>query len=167
VEMGELTVGALKERRIRLFLEGIGGDTGLTAAMADFEIAELGKGRHLMPGALEALERLSGRYKIAIASNGIADVQRERIWKGPLARFVDRAYVSEELGVAKPDAAFFAPAIRDYGLPLCMIGDNADSDIRGALGAGLDAIWLTQSGMEPPAGARRAASLEEVAEMLM
>ena len=55
--------------------------------------------------------------------------------------------MSEEVGVAKPDARVFEAALsRLGGTPdeAVMIGDSWSSDIVGATGLGIRAIWLNR-----------------------
>jgi FMN phosphatase YigB (HAD superfamily) len=63
--------------------------------------------------------------------------------------------ISEELGVSKPRPGIFYEALRPLGVSpkdALMIGDGANSDIRGANNAGIDACWLNPSGAALPEG---------------
>lgn len=54
--------------------------------------------------------------------------------------------MSEELGVAKPDATFYARSLDLLGSPepadVAYVGDRIDNDVRPAAAAGLRAVWL-------------------------
>jgi FMN phosphatase YigB (HAD superfamily) len=57
--------------------------------------------------------------------------------------------ISEEIGVSKPDPAFFRAAAQALGLPpadLLCVGDSPSTDIRGALASGIDACWYSPNG---------------------
>jgi len=169
VEQEQMTVAQLKQERIRRFLAAIGMPLALAPQMADDEIRYLGQGTYLMPYALHTIQALHTHYPIAIASNGIADVQRQRIWHGPLAPYIDQAYVSETVGFAKPNPHFFDPAIARYGRPLLLIGDSYQSDVLGAINARLDMLWVTtQAPPQPlPSNVRTIPSLKDLPALLL
>ena len=54
--------------------------------------------------------------------------------------------MSEELGVAKPDPAFFARALEVMGSPdpadVAYVGDRIDNDVIPANAAGMRAVWI-------------------------
>jgi FMN phosphatase YigB (HAD superfamily) len=54
--------------------------------------------------------------------------------------------MSEEMGVAKPDPAFFARALELMGDPdpasVAYVGDRPDNDVRPSAAAGMRAVWL-------------------------
>jgi 5'-nucleotidase len=58
----------------------------------------------------------------------------------------DLLVISEEVGVAKPDPRIFDYALAQAGNPdrsrVLMVGDTAESDIRGGVNAGLATCWL-------------------------
>jgi len=167
LEQGKIDVSDLKFKRIRLFLDELGMDTCQTEEMAKYEIGELGKGHYLMPDAEDVLKRLCPYYPIVIASNGITDVQTHRIFDGPLSPYIQKAYISEELGVAKPSKEYFDVIFEDYGKNLCMIGDNYESDIKGAINSGIDAFWITVSEMSTPDNVVKIRKLKEVLDYLL
>jgi len=61
---------------------------------------------------------------------------------------VDDVVVSDELGVEKPDAAFFAAVLARLGIDdparVLYVGDRVDNDVLPALGAGMAMCWLTR-----------------------
>jgi putative hydrolase of the HAD superfamily len=58
--------------------------------------------------------------------------------------------VSEELGVAKPDARIFEYALRQLQHSdretVVMVGDSLESDIQGGVNAGIRTCWFNPSG---------------------
>ena len=61
----------------------------------------------------------------------------------------DSLFISEEMGVTKPDAAFFDICPEKIGEPkssCIMIGDSLSSDMPGAKNASLDSVWFMPSG---------------------
>ena len=100
-----------------------------------------------VPGSIELLRRLKAERPIGIVTNHVVSEQVKKIGTIGVAPFVDELVVSEEVGVAKPDARIFAAALsRLGGTPdeAVMIGDSWSSDILGATEMGIRAIWLNR-----------------------
>lgn len=135
-----------------LALAGLAPDASLSAAFHDAYRAAMDEELCLFPDAVAALDLVRAtepRPCLAILTNGPASVQRRRILHLGLAERVDFILVSGEFGVAKPDPAFFAEALRLAGVPAAaavMIGDNPAADVGGAKASGLRAVWLDRSG---------------------
>lgn len=105
----------------------------------------LGMGHYFMDGAEALLDALYGRYRLYIASNGTASVQKTRVASAGLAKYMDRIFVSEAIGCNKPDREFFDRCfaqIPDFRhAETVMIGDSLTSDILGGINAGVRTIW--------------------------
>lgn len=98
----------------------------------------------LYPDALPALAALAaGGYGVAIVANQPAarDSQLRALGVAP-----EVMAMSDAIGVAKPDPAFFAAALRLMGDPapgdVAYVGDRIDNDVLPAAAAGLRAVWL-------------------------
>jgi len=153
-ERGELDLGELRVERFRALFAETGAAADPREASAFYLEALAGKG-FLLPHARRVLRRLSGRAGLVLLSNGLSQVQRGRLRRAGIASCFRHILISEELGLAKPDARIFRLAVERLGLPqrevLC-VGDNPATDIRGAHGAGLASCWLHRRGEEYPAG---------------
>ena len=103
-------------------------------------------------GVEEMLSRLTKRFLIAVLSNGFSRTQYDKLRFSGLQKYVTRTIVSEELGINKPNKAIFDYAIEETGAgkPYLMVGDNASTDIIGALKAGWNAIWYNPGNKEFP-----------------
>ncbi len=124
----------------------------------------------LRPRALDLLTTLRRRVFVGLITDGYADLQRSKIERLGLARCFHRVQISEEVGTCKPFARTFRlslDAARVRPFQAVMVGDNANSDIRGALGVGMRAIHLdpTASG-DTPQRADWAGSLHEVGRLI-
>ncbi len=122
---------------------------------------------HPVAGAVEALNALSRKYRLCIATNGLAAMQAGRL--SELAPLFERVFVSEEMGVVKPDPAFFrhmTSALNTTADRCLMIGDSLASDIAGANAAGMDCIWLNRRGAALPEGLRVRAVVTELVQLL-
>ncbi|KAF4968557.1 hypothetical protein FSARC_4072 [Fusarium sarcochroum] len=105
--------------------------------------------RRATPGSVETLARLrENGYQTAIITNGQVEDQSAKAKAIEIHHLVDRIITSEEAGYRKPDIRIFQYAMEQLGASpntICMIGDSADSDIRGALDAQLTAILYSPS----------------------
>ena len=106
----------------------------------------------LMDGALEFVRKLRKNIpdaRIYIASNGATVNAKGRIASTGLDRYIDGLFISEDMGVTKPDPAFFEICLDRIGEPgssCIMIGDSLSSDMLGAKNASLDSVWFMPSG---------------------
>jgi 2-haloacid dehalogenase len=172
VEKGELTPGFVKVRRFELLLQTIGVAHPPAAFSARY-LECLAECSELLEDAAEVLEGLSGKYRMAILTNGLQMVQRGRLARSVIRRHIAEIIISEEIGFAKPAKEFFGAALARLGNPsrreVLMIGDGWNSDILGAIQYGLDACWYNP-GRKPRPGdgavTREIASLRELLEWL-
>jgi len=85
-------------------------------------------------------------YSSSIVTNGMKEVQRPRIKKCNWEHYFKNIFVSDEMGVAKPQIAFFDHCMEVSGQPdkadILVIGDTLESDILGANRAGLKSCWM-------------------------
>ena len=106
----------------------------------------LGIGHYFLPGAEEAVERLSKKYKLYLASNGTASVQKGRLTSANLYRFFQKVFVSQEIGANKPSIEYFERCfaqIPDFDKSKAIIvGDSLTSDILGGQNAGIATCWV-------------------------
>lgn len=106
----------------------------------------------LMEGALEFVRKVKETIpgaRIYIASNGATVNAKGRIASSGLGRYIDGLFISEEMGVTKPDAAFFEKCLDSIAEPrtsCIMIGDSLSSDMLGAKNASMDSVWFMPSG---------------------
>jgi len=115
----------------------------------------LGTGHYFLPGAREAVEDLSKKYKLYLASNGTSHVQAGRIESADIARFFQEVFISQEIGVNKPDKEYFERCfarIPGFALEKSMIvGDSLSSDILGGKQVGMRTCWVNPKGKTAPA----------------
>lgn len=103
-------------------------------------------GHYFLPGAEEAVDRLSKKYRLFLASNGTASVQKGRMSSANLYRFFEQVFVSQEIGFNKPAKEYFdACFARIPGFDrekTMIVGDSLTSDIRGGINAGIKTVWV-------------------------
>lgn len=102
-----------------------------------------------IPETLEILQKLKARgLKMAIVTNitpELLEHQHKKVDTLGIAQLFDAIVYSAELGVHKPDRRIFDHAASLLGVPneQCLfVGDDPDSDVTGALQAGMEAVWL-------------------------
>ena len=106
----------------------------------------------LMDGALDFVKNVKEgipHARIYIASNGATVNATGRIASTGLDRYIDGLFISEDMGVTKPAAAFFDICLERIGEPKAsciMIGDSLSSDMLGAKNASIDSVWFMPSG---------------------
>jgi len=103
--------------------------------------------------ALEAAQ--STGACLAVLTNGVLSLQEARLRRLGLWGRFDFVLISGALGFGKPDARFFAEALRRACVPAqraVMIGDNPTADIAGAKSCGMHAIWVNRRNVMWPFG---------------
>ena len=153
LELGKLTRAQVLENRFGMLFEELGVPVDKAACAKVYE-RNLSQGHWFLPGAEEAVERLSKKYRLFLASNGTASVQKGRMTSANLYRFFERVFVSQEIGHNKPSKAYFEGAfaqIPGFDKNKClMVGDSLTSDIRGGINAGIKTCWVNPGGMPHP-----------------
>ena len=148
LELGKMTRDQVLEDRFGALFQELGVDADKHACAKAYE-HNLSQGHWFMPGAEEAVERLSKKYRLFLASNGTASVQKGRMTSANLYRFFERSFVSQEIGHNKPSREYFEAAfamIPGFDKSKClMVGDSLTSDIRGGINAGLKTCWVNPS----------------------
>ena len=126
----------------------------------------------LLEGAEELVRYLAAKYPLTAVTNGFVEVQYEKFDKSGLRDCFAHIVLSEEVGCQKPNPRIFEEALRMNGLQaedVVMIGDSWNSDIQGAINAGIDQIWIRKS-KDPLSEGQTATylvqSLSEVMEIL-
>ncbi|MEF2244702.1 YjjG family noncanonical pyrimidine nucleotidase [Paenibacillus sp. IITD108] len=143
LEQGLTTLSALGvERFRRLFLESkleIDADKFSSAYLEN-----LGRQAYLMQGAVEICGNLAG-CRLAVITNGYANVQRARIGSSPLHNTFEQLIISEEAGFQKPDTRIFDYAFSKLKITdkekVLIVGDSLTSDIQGGINYGIDTCW--------------------------
>ena len=125
----------------------------------------------LYPDAIPAVAGLEAAgYRVAVAANqpAVRADQLRALGIGP-----DVLAMSDAIGVAKPDPAFFARALELMENPapgdVAYVGDRIDNDVRPAAEAGMRAIWLRRGPwgvIQQPDGIRPALTVTTLDELV-
>jgi 2-haloacid dehalogenase len=154
LEQSEITPASLQSRRFELLLESL-RLRGSAEHISSAYLEQLALCAELIEGAYEVLQTLHGKSRIAIVTNGLQTVQRGRLAHSKIRDFIDELIISEEVGAAKPQPAFFEAASAQTGNPpksdVLIIGDSLSSDMRGGLDYGIDTCWYNPESDPLPA----------------
>ena len=170
-EVGGITQKDLQvERFVRLLAELDGGVN--PQVLSDSYLVTLSRQTFLLEGARELLEWARDRFRLALITNGIPEVQRPRIRRTGFDRLFPVVVISGEEGAAKPAPEIFDVALERMGAPaleeILLIGDSLSSDVRGGADYGIDTCWYNPAGLElgdgpePRYQIRRLAELREI-----
>jgi putative hydrolase of the HAD superfamily len=151
-------LAGLREAMWNSALERVGiADAGLAQRSAASYHEYRKKYFSVFPGAVELLRALRERgCKLGIVTNGFSETHREKIELLEIGEYFDAIFIADEVGMIKPDPLLFAHACTTLGSAparSAMVGDRYERDVRGALEAGLYAVWLNIRNERVPAGA--------------
>lgn len=107
-----------------------------------------------MPDAVETLHALSSKYHLALTTNAEdsdEDQIRAALDRVGLGQWINEIFCVKRLGERKPEQAYFLAIAKHLKITpsqMIMIGDSFESDIQGALSAGLHSIWVNLNSTE-------------------
>ena len=169
LERGEIKPDVLRVKRFEQFLDAMGVNGSPEELSASY-VEQLGLRTDLIDGALETLQQLRESSRFALITNGLSTVQRSRLSLSPLKDFFEAVVISEEIGAAKPHAAFFETAHERTGRPpkseILVIGDNLSSDIQGGIDFGVDTCWFNPHGESLPDGMTVTYEIQSLKELV-
>ena len=126
-------------------------------------------GHYFLPGAEEAVESLSKKYKLYLASNGTAKVQAGRLASAGISRFFEEVFVSQEIGANKPSVEYFERCFAQIPgfdkSKAIIVGDSLTSDILGGQNAGIATCWVNPQHKEGKPGIRVDYEIEALSQL--
>ena len=157
--------------RFQMILERLGKPILYAPEMADLYWDAFLDACVPVPGVRETLEALRERYAVGVGTNMTADYQFRKLQKLGLLALIDFMVSSEEVSAEKPEKRLFDACAEKAGCTAseCVfVGDSLSHDVRGALNAGMSAVWLAPSGRaaDAPDGVPRIASVSELPGLL-
>ena len=145
LEKGTMTRAEILVNRFAALFAELGVEVDAPACAKVYE-KHLSTGHWFLPGAEETVDALSKKYRLFLASNGTASVQKGRMTSANLYRFFETVFVSQEIGHNKPSKAYFDAcfaSIPDFDPAKALIvGDSLSSDIQGGINAGIKTVWV-------------------------
>jgi putative hydrolase of the HAD superfamily len=170
-EAGHLSKDVLRILRFRntLLQFGVRNDA-LASRMGDAYLEQCPRKPGLFPGAAEVLAELGSRYHLHIITNGFHSVQQVKLLTSGIRDHFNVVLSSEQAGASKPDGRIFAQALKLSGARAdtsLMIGDDRETDMRGARDAGWDHVHFAAETEPDPLATHRISRLEELRGLLL
>jgi putative hydrolase of the HAD superfamily len=175
---GEITRDFLIVERFRRPLSKsdspVPGGEAFCLQLNDYFLDRCAEKPGVIDGAHELMDYLRSKgYHMHMTSNGFHEVQYKKLAACGLRDHFDTIILSEDVGANKPSPLFFDYALKVSGAQqetTLMIGDNLQTDILGALGAGIDAMLFNRWGLEdfggPKAPTFVVQTLQEITKFL-
>ncbi len=174
LELGKMPREQVLTGRFAQLFRELGLEVEVQACQNAYEY-NLSIGHYFLPGAEEAVMALHQKYRLFLASNGTASVQKGRMTSANLYRWFEKVFVSQAIGYNKPSKEYFDACFAqipgfDVSKAL-MVGDSLTSDIRGGKNAGMKTVWVNPShadcgGIRPDYEIESLSQLEELLERL-
>ena len=121
--------------------------------LKDRHVPIVSRAARLMPGLPDILPQIN--YRMGIWANADAGEQDLRIWLRGAAinDYFEWVITSEDAGARKPSLAFFSYALERCKLrkdEIIFVGNQRNTDIRGANDYGIECIWLSGAPYRSP-----------------
>ena len=146
------TKGYIKQEELRwkrmwlTLLDFKVADEPLSRLMAVQFLERLPFKKNLFPYTTEILGYLKTKgYLLHLVTNGFESIQHNKLSSSNLRNYFEEVITSEASNSLKPNREIFNYALNITGALLqesIMIGDNPDADIKGAMNAGLDTVYV-------------------------
>lgn len=144
-EKGLIKVADLKVDRFRRLFKALDLDLD-PHAFAGTYMEKLSQASFIYEGVPDLIVRLKKKYRLAIITNGLSNVQNKRIGQSDIQHYFEEIVISEDVNLVKPDPAIFDHTLEKMGHTskesVLMVGDNLKSDILGGIRAGIDTCWI-------------------------
>ncbi|MEV3858272.1 HAD family hydrolase [Streptomyces sp. NPDC050095] len=147
-EAGEADWEGQRRDRVRAFVRQREMDDATADAWFARYLTHYEAAWALFPDTVPALDTLADGYRHAVLSNSSLHNQDRKLRVLGVRDRFEAVLCAAELGVAKPDAAAFHAVCEQLALEpheIAYVGDQPDTDARGATEAGLVGIWLDRA----------------------
>ena len=188
LERGEITRHQVLEGRFVVFFQKYGIPTDRVAAFNERYQDCLGDTICFLDEGDRIVRSLAGRVMQCVTTNGTRKAQEKKLRRSGLEEVFDRIFISEDIGIEKPQAGFFDHVLREadrwlaeheaglaasgagYRGPLkrhevMIIGDSLTSDIRGGDNARIVTCWYNPTGRENDQGVRVDHEIKDLREI--
>lgn len=156
LEKGELNKEQVLVGRFVEFLERYGINEDAVAFMNCYE-GHLGYAWFIQDDSLNLCRMLKEKgIRQYVVTNGWVEVQKTKLRESGYNQVIDGAFISDEIGVPKPQKEFFEACFENiFGTTrpskddlsrVLIIGDSLTSDMQGGINAGIDRCWYRSPG---------------------
>ncbi len=145
LERNEVTKKQVLEGRFGQFFNEYGINTDIVPKFNERYQFALGDTIVYRDDSLQIVKALKGKIKQYVVSNGTVAAQTKKLERSKLKEQMDGIFLSEELGVEKPNIAFFNRVFSEIRVEdrstIMIVGDSLTSDIQGGMNAGIKTCW--------------------------
>jgi len=170
MERGEIEKPVLLVKRFEDFLGAYGLDTSVAAGVNELYQILLGDTVVFTPHAWETVQALKGKVLQCAVTNGTKVAQDRKLKNSKLEHEFEHIFISEVVGVEKPNIGFFEEVFRVIGQyasdEVLIVGDSLTSDIQGGINAGIKTCWYNPNGLENTSALQPDYEMKDVAEVL-
>ncbi len=173
LERGEMSKPDILVGRFAEFFRSQNLDVSKAEAFnADYQVC-LGDTVCFEENGLEVILALKDKVKQYAVTNGTRIAQKRKLANSGLDKLLEKAFISDEIGIEKPMIGFFEAVWADIGKyekdEVMIVGDSLTSDMQGGVNAGILTCWynpkglINASGLDPDYEIR---GLKELLEIL-
>lgn len=158
LEKGEITKKEVLLNRFLDFFNLYGIDTSVVEAFnSDYQVS-LGEFAEFNPHGKEVVEYFAGEVLQVGVTNGSKIAQNGKLKLSGLDKLLDYVFISEDIGVEKPNVEFFDKVFKEIGTypknQMIIIGDSLTSDIQSGNNLGILTCWYNKHHEENKLGLR-------------
>lgn len=154
LERGEITKQEVLVGRFKEFFKSEGIDISVVEEFNSLYQLRLGDTIVYHDDSLEIIKSLQGRVRQYVVSNGTVEAQSKKLRLSGLGELVDGIFLSEHIGVEKPNIEFFDKVLEEIKpadrSSILIVGDSLTSDIQGGKNAGIVTCWYNPLGDKAP-----------------
>lgn len=158
LELGELTKPQVLRGRFEEFFSVYGLDTSCVDEFNARYQVRLGETVVFNDNGRELVQSLKGKVGQYAVTNGTLVAQRGKLKNSGLDRLLDDVFISDVIGIEKPNKGFFDAVFAKIGRfepnEVLIVGDSLTSDIRGGNNAGILCCWYNPKAEPVPEGFR-------------
>lgn len=170
MERGEIEKPVLLVKRFEDFLNAYGLDSSVAAGFNELYQILLGETVVFYENALETVQALKGKVLQCAVTNGTKVAQDGKLRNSGLDKEFDRVFISEVVGIEKPNKGFFDAVFAEIGEyakdEVLIVGDSLTSDIQGGVNAGIKTCWFNPKGAENTSALKPDYEIRDIREVL-
>lgn len=168
-EKGLITQDKLKSERFRRLSDKINVAFDVDCFSKSY-MNHLSNASFLYDNSIELIESLHKVYKLSIVTNGLTDVQDNRIRKSIIAKYFEDIIISEEVKVSKPHPEIFELALNNLKYTdktkVLIVGDSLTSDIQGGINFGVDTCWFNPNKKKNETGLKPTYEISNIMQLI-
>ena len=150
LERNEMTKPEILVGRFAEFFRVMGIDPSIAPQFNDDYQDRLGDTIAFRDSSYDIVKLLKGKILQYVVSNGTTVAQTKKLRLSGLGELVDGVFLSESIGIEKPNIGFFDEVFRVLeGIEpdeMLIVGDSLTSDIKGGNNAGIKTCWYNPDG---------------------